>query len=330
MKILYGIQGTGNGHISRSKEIIRELQQKSEVDVLISGSLYEMDLGFEVKYRKKGTGGWFDNNGGVDYWGLYRNTNFSGMIKDIIYAPVKEYDLIVSDFEPITAWSSKCYGIPSIHVSHEIALADNGIPKPRAKSFVAEVIIKYFAPCKRWLGFHYQNYNERIFTPIIRREIRELNLSEGDHYIIHLSSYDPFKFLNSLNSLDVKFEIFSKYYTDKNPVTKYNVTIYPFEKELFLERLSSCSGVICNSGFQLTSETLFLGKKMLVIPMKGQYEQLCNAVALKELGAEVLYSIDGDFGERLNSWIKSATQIEKMDYPDVLQDVVNTILDFNN
>lgn len=69
---------------------------------------------------------------------------------------------------------------------------------------------------------------------------------------------------------------------------------------------------------------------MILITSKVYYEQLCNAVALKELGAEVLYSIDGDFGERLNSWIKSAAQIKKMDYPDVLQDVVNTILDFNN
>ena len=38
MKILFGVQGTGNGHISRSRELVRKLKADGhDVDVIISG-----------------------------------------------------------------------------------------------------------------------------------------------------------------------------------------------------------------------------------------------------------------------------------------------------
>ena len=37
MKILFGVQTTGNGHIARAKEIISILKKRAEVDVIFSG-----------------------------------------------------------------------------------------------------------------------------------------------------------------------------------------------------------------------------------------------------------------------------------------------------
>ncbi len=326
MKILYGVQGTGNGHISRSKEIIERLNQIAQVDTLISGSLHEMDPGLDVKYRKDGTGAWFKKNGGIDYWGFMRKTKFIKMIKDILYIPVKQYDLVVSDFEPLTAWSAKYYGVPSVHLSHQIALLDNHIPRPPQKDLLAELVIKHFAPCERQIGLHYQRYSENVLTPIIRREVRNLTVSNLDHFVVYFSTYDPLKVGRILKGVDAKFELFSKYYTFNSPTTKYNVTVYPFRKELFLRRLSSCSGIICNAGFQLTSEALLLGKRMLVIPMRGQYEQICNAEALKQLGATVVNAIDESFGDKLRMWLERTTEAQKIDYPDNGAEVVNKIL----
>ena len=44
MKILYAIQGTGNGHISRARDIIPVLMQMGELDILISGTEAEVEL----------------------------------------------------------------------------------------------------------------------------------------------------------------------------------------------------------------------------------------------------------------------------------------------
>ena len=55
MKILYGIQGTGNGHISRGKFIYNTLQKNTNhVDVLISGNNYSLQPSMPVKHYNKG------------------------------------------------------------------------------------------------------------------------------------------------------------------------------------------------------------------------------------------------------------------------------------
>ena len=66
MKILFGIQGTGNGHIIHSREILKCLVEKAEVDVLISGHHHEVDLGFEIKFEMGGLGFMFGKKGGID------------------------------------------------------------------------------------------------------------------------------------------------------------------------------------------------------------------------------------------------------------------------
>lgn len=56
MKILYAIQGTGNGHVSRAREVIPILQQYGDVDLLISGTQADVGLPYPVKYQLNGFG----------------------------------------------------------------------------------------------------------------------------------------------------------------------------------------------------------------------------------------------------------------------------------
>ena len=48
MKILYAIQGTGNGHLSRARDIIPALQNKGDLDILVSGTQADVDLIYHV------------------------------------------------------------------------------------------------------------------------------------------------------------------------------------------------------------------------------------------------------------------------------------------
>ena len=63
MKILYAIQGTGNGHLSRSMDIVPLLKQMGEVDVLVSGTQGDLSLPFQVKYVLHGFGFVFGKKG---------------------------------------------------------------------------------------------------------------------------------------------------------------------------------------------------------------------------------------------------------------------------
>ena len=68
---------------------------------------------------------------------------------------------------------------------------------------------------------------------------------------------------------DLQFHVFSKYTQNLNKIG--NVTFYPINESGFLESIRKSYGVICNAGFQTSSEVIDLGKRLLVIPIDGQY-----------------------------------------------------------
>jgi len=304
MKILFGIQGTGNGHISRSKELIKCLSTRFEVDVLISGNQHEVDIGLEIGYRYDGLGFTFGKRGGIDYRESIIKASPYKLIRDIIALPVKNYDLVISDFEPITSWASKLRGIPCIAISHQASFVSSKIPRPRHRNYFQELILKWYAPSATAIGVHFLEYDDFIFQPIIREEIRNTEVEQNGHYTVYLPSYDQ-EFLSSkLRNIDVKWEVFSKHHKGV-PYTDDNVTVFPIGNDEFVKSLCSCEGILCNAGFETPSEALHLGKKLMVIPMKRQYEQECNAEALKRLGISVLYDINDDFEHSVTEWISS-------------------------
>ena len=54
MKILFAIQGTGNGHLSRAREVIPHLLNYGELDILISGTQADVSLPYDIKYKLPG------------------------------------------------------------------------------------------------------------------------------------------------------------------------------------------------------------------------------------------------------------------------------------
>ena len=68
MKILYAIQGTGNGHISRAREIVPLLQAYGDLDILISGTQADVKLTQAIKYQLHGFSFVFGKNGGVNHF----------------------------------------------------------------------------------------------------------------------------------------------------------------------------------------------------------------------------------------------------------------------
>ena len=81
MRILYGIQGTGNGHLSRAIELIPHFQKVAEVDILISGLHHDLEFKHSIKYKKQGLGFFFGKNGGIDFLKTIRKFNIYRFIK---------------------------------------------------------------------------------------------------------------------------------------------------------------------------------------------------------------------------------------------------------
>jgi len=322
MKILFAIQGTGNGHISRAREIVPLLQQYGQVDLLVSGTEAEVSLSQPLKYRLHGFSFVFGTKGGVDKWATFKLMDLPRLWRDMHSLPLKQYDLIVNDFEPVSAWACRLQKIPSVSLSHQCSFVSPNTPRPDKWNY-AELLFKYYSPTTHHIGFHFDKYAGFIHTPVIRGEIRALETSIKEHYAVYLPAYDDRLLAAHLKKTDVEWHVFSK--RQKTAYRDGNVHIMPVNNQTFNNSLASCRGLLTGGGFEGPAEALYLGKKVMMIPMKGQYEQQCNALAASRLGVPVVNEIDGHFGSALSKWLDAPNEI-KVSFPDETARIVEDMV----
>lgn len=302
-KLLYAIQGTGNGHVARALVVVPILKRHFDVDILISGRQSNLHLPFEVHYRYSGVSFVYDKSGGLSYSKTLFHNHLATVIKELKSLPVRQYDLVISDFEPISAYAARLKKVPSLAFSHQAAFLSKAVPRPVRRSTVGEFILKHYAPCTHKLGIHFQSYESWMIPPVLRPEILYANPADSGDYVVYLPAYGDAQLIKILRKIDAQFTVFSKFASFS--YQKNNVTIIPADAKEFTKRLISCKGVITGAGFETPAEAMYLGKKLMCIPIKGQYEQYCNAAALRDLGVQVAEKISLPL---INQWISTSYQ----------------------
>jgi uncharacterized protein (TIGR00661 family) len=324
MKVLYAIQGTGNGHVSRANEIIPLLKEKCTLDVLLSGTQSDVGLLHPVKYKLKGLSFVFGKKGGVDFYETYKLLQSKKFVKEIKSLPVEQYDLVINDFEPVSAWACRLKNVPCVAMSHQFAVLHKEAPKPGKYDPFALLVLKHYAPCKTGIGFHFENYGTNIYTPVIREAIRLAEPASMGHYTVYLPAYADEKIITMLSGFsDTEWQVFSKHtlksYRRKNCIVK------PVEAHAFTESFINCEGILCGAGFETPAEALYMGKKLMVIPMKKQYEQHCNAAAAAAMGVPVIKSLKRKHAPKIAAWLKSEKRIQ-VNYKDNTSCIIDKIL----
>jgi uncharacterized protein (TIGR00661 family) len=322
MKVLYAIQGTGNGHLSRAEDIVPYLRKRCQVDILVSGTQSQLTPSFSIDYQLRGMSFMSSKKGKVDIIKTAVNTNVFKFFKEISQFPAKKYDLIISDFEPISAWSAKYHGVKSVELSHQAAVSHPNSPKPIDKHRIGNFILGNYCPSPHKYGFHFESYASSIFTPVIRENIRKLESENRGHYTVYLPAYHDDFIVQTLMHFKVEWHVFSKYATCRYRVN--NVWVNPIDADNFTDSLRTSEGVLCGAGFELPAEALFLNKKLMVIPMMGQYEQLCNAESLKKIGVLVLDNLCLLHRRTISLWLMQSQQIV-VNYPNRTEQIIDTI-----
>src|SRR5690606_23800047 len=308
MKILYAIQGTGNGHISRARDIIPLLQQRGELDILISGTEADVKLGYPVKYSFKGLSFVFGKKGGVDLMSTYKKAKIKRFYNELASLPIHDYDLVINDFEPVSAWACRLQHKVCYALSHQSAVLNKNAPYPKKPDPVGRWILKNYAPTTAQFGFHFMPYDKNIFTPLIRDEIRNATVTNVGHYTVYLPAYSDKKILKILGEIkNVKWQVFSKH--TKRAYNRNNIQVSPVCNSSFIKSMVSSAGIICGAGFETPAEALFLRKKLIVIPMKGQYEQQCNAAALQQMNVPILKKLNLDKVHEIKTWLEGVYDV---------------------
>lgn len=322
MRILYATQKTGNGHLARAQELIPRLRQHAQVDVLVSGSQSQFPLNETFQYDFPGISLFYSGSGGLDYRQLIFKNRWAHFYRTLKSLKLPDYHLIINDYEPITARLVQKLNIPIVGCSHQAALFFPGVPKPNHVSKISLEIIRHYAPVKESLGLHFYPWHPQLYPPIIRSRIKRLSPHAHGDYLAYLPAFSDDTLIRIFSQTPVSWCIFSKYATQV--VHANNVTILPIDDAAFLSALEAAPGVLCQAGFELPAEALFLKKKLAVIPIKGQSEQAYNAEALKTLGIPVFYKLKA---AQITDWIHNP-RVSQIDFPDQTDRLVKHLLSF--
>ncbi|MDO3388204.1 glycosyltransferase family protein [Gilvimarinus sp. SDUM040013] len=282
MKILYGVQGTGNGHLTRARSMAKAFATLDvQVDWLFSGRAREdfFDMqpfgdfrcyqGMTLQAKK----------GKVNMPKTIMKSNVLQLRRDALALNAKDYDLIVSDFEPVTAWAARLQGVRSVGISHQCAFL-HPIPK-KANNVFTDTFMHWFAPIDTAVGVHWHHFDQPLLPPIVEPSSHPNTVQKGK-ILVYLPFADVDDFLPMLEPLvDHEFYVYHKFTQAED---RGHVHLRPFSREGFQSDLHSAEGVMCSAGFELPSEAITLGKKLLVEPVRKQMEQQSNALALQALG----------------------------------------------
>jgi len=311
VRILYGIQGTGNGHLARARALVPALQDAGlDIDYVFTGRRREDYFNMELfgDFACYPGLSLVTERGRLRHWRTATQSDLPGFWRDMRRLEVRRYDLVLSDFEPLTAWSARLAGVRSIGISHQSAFAYD-VPKVRGFAG-SRLLMQTFAPVSTRVGLHWHHFQQPILPPLI--EPLAAKDVQGDKILVYMGFEavpDIVAFLRPFT--DYRFLVCARV---DAPIEMGHILVKPLSHREFHDDLSDCFGVISNAGFELASECLALGKKLLVKPLLGQFEQLSNALALQALNrGTIVQSLDQRV---LEKWLQLPGH-PRIDYPDV-------------
>ena len=321
MRILYGVQTTGHGHLVRSTPVILQLRELGhQVDVVLSGPPPDPSwlarIGAPLSTRSGLT--LAADGGRIRYIRTALRARPVRFIRDVLRAPTPEPDLIVTDYEPITAWMARRLGLRSVGIGHLYAFAWPQVPRAPG-NIITRSVLNWFAPASIAVGTHWAAFGAPVLPPTVAPDILALPRRpvESDLILVYLGFEPLDRLVPLLKQFPAhRFHVYTKVAEVR---IDQNVEVRPISRLRFVDDLGRCAGVIANAGFSLTSECLHLGIAVLVKPIDGHLEQESNALALEQFGpgtvTRTLSSRD------LKAWLEQPAPAAR-NYPDVTTGIV--------
>ena len=312
-KILYGVQGTGQGHISRARGLAHALSN-FDVDVtwLFSGrkksKLFDMEPFGDFKHREGIT--MVTEAGRMRYRKTALSLAPATFLQDVNRLDLDPYDLIVCDYEPVIAWAAKARGRETIGIGHQYAFGKN--TPLTGDNALSRLVMNQFAPVDTPVGLHWAPFDNTVLPPIL-----DLPNIDPDATKEHVLVYLPFEDQDATTRWLQAFadKSFIQYSPTINDAQQGNVLRQKANIDGFKRDLATSRGVICNTGFELISECLQWSKPVLTRPLAKQMEQLSNAAALEQLGyATTMQSLET---QKARTWLDDMPSAPKIHFNDV-------------
>lgn len=295
-RIVYGVAGEGSGHASRAAEVLAHLVgQGHEVKVAsydrghrdLSGRFDVLEIeGLSIKSSNNRISAvrTFTQNlgkvaGGLRSLRAAKRELFDGF----------QPDVAITDFEPMTAHLARHFGVPLVTIDNQHRMRYMACPCPgglRKDALITHNVIRALVPkpdVSLVLTFFFGallNRRTFLYPPILRSEVLALRPTRGEHILVYFTQ-----------GFDRALAMLQRFPRERFVVYGYeregedgNIVFKPHSSAGFLDDLASAKAVLATAGFTLMSEALHLGKPLLALPMRGQFEQELNALLVEEAG----------------------------------------------
>ncbi len=332
MRILYGVQGTGHGHLVRSAAMVAGLRRRGhEVHCLLTGRSSAAFADPEIRASHTLLEGFTGQatGGRVRLLGTIGRLRIGRFLRDVRSFDASGFDLVLTDYEPVSSWIARRCRRPSIGIGHMYAF--HGRLRLPGRTGVPQSMLRVFAPVytpvRTAVGLHWHRFGGSNLPPTISPDILAAQRDAGrrdagqghagqeggdGRFLVYLPAESEASIAALFGQLLERR--FVAYRPVAEPAERGNLSIRPYDRAAFVADLLSCSGVITNAGFSLASEALHLGRRLLVRPIRRHPEQYLNGRALVALGLGAV--VDEITVGALEAWM-DAPPPPPMNYPDV-------------
>lgn len=303
MKVLYGVCGEGLGHATRSSVVILHLMARGhDIRLVSSGhALTYLQRQFPSLSIFPTTGltiskaqGRLDDIGTVAS-NLWKQAvgSIQSAASFLEAAAVWRPDIVISDFDAFSARVAHACQAPLIAIDNIHAYSKcvhpaevtEAVP-PHALGaglFVADAMVPFarrylVASCFPGIPKH---SDTAVFAPILRDKIFGQRGAPRDR---HVTVYMPQAPIPSHDLAALPCDSHVWISGLDAPYETARVSYRRFDEDAFIHDLASARAVISTAGHSLLSEAAYLGVPMLVVPLRGQFEQELNAAYVEYLG----------------------------------------------
>ena len=294
MKILFGVQTEGNGHITQCIATKQYLQSQGiEVTTAFAAKKkrglpkYFTDEFNVIDYN--GFDFVFDNVGRVVIWKTIVKNTFElprlivSFIKICVIIQKEKPDAIFNYYEPLVGLTALFFkNIKYVSFGHQYAM--DSVIYPRINGYIVQklflsIINKITSIRAKIVALSYYEFNDAtmiVSPPILRDESYNVSDKKEDFVLVYLMNEDmlPQLISQAKKYPDINIQCFTKLTKQYDELP--NLKLFNLDGKLFQEKMKVCKAVVCSGGFETSAEAIYQNKPLLMIPMPNHYEQHAN------------------------------------------------------
>jgi len=300
MRILYGVNGEGLGHATRSEVVISALLREHDVRVMASGAAFRHLEGKFADVSEVFGPSFAMDHGEIQRWASVTHTvaaarrELPGSVKRWM-AAVDEWrpEVVVTDFEPLSGiyarWSrTPLVCVDNIHMIDRCDHDDDIVEGARDDFRIARAVTQAMVPpagdyvITTFFRPPMLKARTTLVPPIVRPDIVAADPTRGEHLVVYSGGGEDL--IEALRACGVPCRVYGMRDGPEAGTTDGAIEFRPRSTDGFLADLVDARGVVTGGGFSLLSEAVYLGKPVLSVPLRGQFEQLMNARYLEREG----------------------------------------------